>query len=288
MAQVTGAQARMLPCGTRLHLHHGPIDLIISAEGAQQVAFAAARARFDTVLEELARELPLLRDPMHRDAARPVGAVAQRMDSAVRPFCDVFVTRMAAVAGSVADEVLAAMRTAAPLSRAYVNNGGDIALYLGPGPRFTTAMRGHDGTDLGRISLDAGSGVGGIATSGRHGRSLSLGVADAVTVLAKSAAEADAAATLIANAVDLPGHAAVARRPACDLDPDSDLGARLVVTGCGPLSSCDVARALDAGAARTRVLRAAGRIIAAAVCLQGEITLIGPHFTPSKRSLTHA
>jgi uncharacterized protein len=76
----------------------------------------------------------------------------------------------------------------------------------------------------GAIEITRDMPVRGIATSGRHGRSLSLGIADSVTVLAATAAAADAAATLIANAVDLPGHAAVRRAPACSLDPDSDLG----------------------------------------------------------------
>ncbi len=81
----------------------------------------------------------------------------------------------------------------------------------------------------------------GVATSGRHGRSFSLGIADAVTVLARTASQADAAATVIANAVDLPGHPAVIRVPANDLQPDSDLGARLVTRAVGNLSAADIA-----------------------------------------------
>ena len=53
------------------------------------------------------------------------------MHAAVAPFAEEsFITPMAAVAGAVADEILQAMRRAAPLARAYVNNGGDIALHL--------------------------------------------------------------------------------------------------------------------------------------------------------------
>ena len=89
--------------------------------------------------------------------------------------------------------------------------------------------------DAGRVAIEAADQVRGIATSGRHGRSLSFGIANSVTVLAKSAAMADTAATLIANAVDLPGHPAVERRPASSLRDDSDLGERLVVTGVGDL-----------------------------------------------------
>ena len=81
--------------------------------------------------------------------------------------------------------------------------------------------------------IDADDPSRGVATSGRHGRSFSLGIADAVTVLARTASQADAAATIIANAVDLPGHPAIVRCPACDLQPDSDLGARLVTREVG-------------------------------------------------------
>ena len=75
--------------------------------------------------------------------------------------------------------------------------------------------------------------VRGIATSGWRGRSFSLGIADAVTVLAATAAKADAAATIIANAVDLPNHAAITRVPAREIAPDNDLGERLVTRAVG-------------------------------------------------------
>ena len=58
---------------------------------------------------------------------------------------------------------------------------------------------------------------------------------------------ADAAATIIANAVDLPGHPNVVRVPANSLAPDSDLGDRLVTQGVGELSPSRSA-AFDAGA----------------------------------------
>ena len=207
----------------RLHLQHGPIDLVIGAEGAgRDAAFRAAAARFRTVLDELVAELPLLR---RETGSVPAGTVARRMHAATRPHRPVFITPMAAVAGAVADEILAAMCHAGPLRRAYVNNGGDIALHLGPGTGYATAIAGADGRLQGRIGLSGGDGIGGIATSGWGGRSHSLGIADQVTVLARCAATADAAATLIANAVDLPGHPAIARHPAHMLAPDSDLGA---------------------------------------------------------------
>jgi len=182
---------------------------------------------------------------------------------------------MAAVAGAVAEEILAAMLAAGPLERAYVNNGGDIALHLAGGQHFDVLLAGLDGADLGRVRIDAGSPVRGIATSGRGGRSLSLGIADSVTVLARNAAAADVAATLIANAVDLPGHPAVTRRKASDIQPDSDLGDRLVATACAPLTTAEIGRALDRGAAEAEALLAAGLIAGAALFLQGEARAVG-------------
>lgn len=281
--------ACILPCGTRLHLQHGPIDLVIGADGDREAAFAAAEARFKTVLEELVAELPLLKSQLTSQSPCPAGDIAQCMDHATRPHCNAFITPMAAVAGAVADTVLDAMRAAATLQRAYVNNGGDIALHLGPGQSFATAMMDHQGYDLGRIEIAHEDGIGGMATSGRHGRSLSLGIADSVTVLAHSAAQADAAATLIANAVDLPGHTAIRRQPASDLQDDSDLGEQLVVTHCPALSPSEIQTALQAGAQRAIDMQRSNHIIAAALFLQGESRLIGhTGFTPSIRTQFYA
>lgn len=264
---MTGPVAAMLP-GDRLHLQHGPIDLVIGADGDRQAAYRAAWARFQTVLSELVEELPLLR---RATGMRPGGRVARRMHAACLPHAErCFVTPMAAVAGSVADEVLAAMVVAVPLTRAYVNNGGDIALHLAEGARFAVGMAGLDGAGLGEVGIDAHGTVRGIATSGAGGRSLSLGIADSVTVLARDAARADVAATLIANAVDLPGHPAILRRPAQEVRPDSDLGLRPVTTHVGALAAADVARALDAGVAVARGMRERGLIEGAALMLQGQ------------------
>lgn len=263
---MTGPVAAMLS-GDRLHLQHGPIDLVIWADGDRRAAYRAAWARFQTVLPELVEELPLLRSAL---GDRPAGAVARRMHAACARHAAGFVTPMAAVAGSVADEVLAAMVAAGPLTRAYVNNGGDIALHLGAGRRFSVGVAGLDGAGLGQAEIAADSPVRGVATSGAGGRSLSLGIADSVTVLARDAARADVAATLIANAVDLPGHPAIARVPACELQPDSDLGGRLVVTGVGALAAADVARALDAGVAVAHGMRERGLIEEAALMLRGQ------------------
>jgi hypothetical protein len=210
---------------------------------------------------------------------------------------------MAAVAGAVADEILAAMLagaaaeegargrergplTHAPLSRAYANNGGDIALHLAPGERFAIGLVDRpdrpslDATALfARTQISADDGIGGIATSGWRGRSFSLGIADAVTVLAATAAAADAAATIVANAVDLPGHPAIVRAPARDLQPDSDLGDRRVTRGVGALTAGEIDAALAAGVAVAEDLCRRGLIAGAALHLAGATRVVGARLT---------
>ena len=228
--------------GNRLHLNHGPIDLVISADGAPrdvERAYAQAAALFPNILPELVAELPMLRAPLRAALGRPLvnGPVARRMIEATWPYRDVFVTPMAAVAGAVAEQVLAAMLEVADLRPAIVNNGGDIALHLAPGERLRAGVVG----DLSMPSLDAtieidgADSVRGLATSGWRGRSQSLGIADAVTVLAPSAAMADAAATMIANAVNI-DDPAIRRLPASEVRDESDLGALLVTVEVGLLS----------------------------------------------------
>ena len=259
-------QAHILPDGRRLHLHHGPIDLIIEVTGPHATAcYAAATARFQTILSGLAAELSDLRKPV-TEQTRVSDPVAHRMVRAVTPYRGVFVTPMAAVAGAVADEILAAILMHHTPAKAHVNNGGDVAFHLAPGQDMNATG------PAGPIRITSDDPARGLATSGWRGRSHSLGIADAVTVAAPSAAAADVAATLIANAVDLPDHPAITRQPASSLSPNSDLGDRLVTTDVGPLSAEDVATALSRGQAVALDLCARGLIGQSVLCLCGQTT----------------
>jgi len=258
----TPVQARF-PDG-RLHLQHGPIDCIVEAWGQPaevEAAYAQASGRFRDILQALAEELDVLRSPV--EAAYPLvrGPVAKRMVAAVWPHRQVFITPMAAVAGAVADELLAAMLHGRNLHKAYVNDGGDIAVHLKGNATFTVGVADDpEIADLaGNFTLRAGDAVRGIATSGWRGRSQSLGIADAVTVLAGTAAAADAAATLIANAVNV-DHPAIRRLPARCVKEDSDLGDLPVTVEVGPLPAGSIAAALDAGLQTARHLRDRGLI----------------------------
>jgi ApbE superfamily uncharacterized protein (UPF0280 family) len=276
---MNGPQANLLPDRRRLHLNHGPIDLIIEAFGDQaevRAAYKQATARFQTVLAELVEELPDLRNAATRKPRAFRGPTAQRMEAAVSPLAgENFITPMAAVAGSVADELLAALTAGRKLDRAYVNNGGDSALHLAAGQSMRLAIAGTGNTFADRIIIRAEDAVRGVATSGWRGRSFSLGIADAVTVLARTGAAADAAATIIANAVDLPGHKAIRRERARSLAPDSDLGDRLVTTDVGVLAAREAGEALASGFAEADMLQARGLIEAAALFLNGHVRICG-------------
>jgi hypothetical protein len=270
----------------RVHFQHGPIDLVIEAQGdahAVRAAYAWAEQRFDGLLESLVAELPLLKRPVQQ-AEVVAGAVAQRMVKACWPYREVFITPMAAVAGAVADEIMETLRIPG-VRKAYVNNGGDIALFLARGETFTVGVAEGLARLAGNIQVTAGSGVRGIATSGWRGRSFSMGIADSVTVLAASAAAADAAATIIANAVDA-ADLAIERRPASAIKDDSDLGERLVTVGVGPLSGDKIAAALAGGRTVAQRLIDAQLILGAALFLQGSSTVVGlaTHSIPGART----
>lgn len=278
----SGAQRAPLP-GGRWHFQHGPIDLVLGAEGdarAVAAALEAAWRRFETVLAELVGELPLLRAPCPLAAAPAPdarGPVAQRMIDACAPLArrfGLFLTPMAAVAGSVAEEIVGLLARDG-VRRAWVNNGGDAAFWLAAGAHIDVGVVADLAAPAidARLRISSDDAARGIATSGWRGRSLSLGIADAVTVVATSASRADAAATLVANAVDV-AHPAVRRAPASSVRDDSDLGARLVTVDVPALPVAAVDDALDAGEAFARRCLEAGEIVQALLSLQGRSRIV--------------
>ncbi len=282
MAHASGASRSRLDDG-RWHFQHGPIDLVIDASGpADAVGRALENAwlRFGEILPELVAELKYLRQPV-RAAHTLHGPVARRMHDACWPHRNQYITPMAAVAGSVADELIGFFRNEAGVERAYINNGGDIALHLAAGKTYRVGLFADiarfDGSSLsldGDFAIDARFPVRGIATSGWRGRSFSLGIADSVTVLAINAAMADAAATVIANAVSS-DHRAVRRAPASSLKDDTDLGDMLVTVDVQELPQAEIAAALGKGMARANDLVQKGIISGAVLALRGKIEVVG-------------
>lgn len=266
----------------RWHFQHGPMDILIGAHGrpaAVEAAHAEAWERFRSILDELVQELALLRKPV-LDTCHLRGAIARRMWNACQPYRRNFITPMAAVAGAVAQELIACYGKSG-IDRAWVNNGGDIALHLAPGQSVRIGLYA-DLASLGVKEILAGVHpdgqfevssqlpVRGVATSGWRGRSFSLGIADSVTVLARTAAQADAAATIIANAVDVVDMR-IKRAKACDLKDDTDLDDLLVTIDVPVLEAETVQCALGAGLECAQALQAEGLIWSAALVCQNQL-----------------
>ncbi len=284
------AQRRILDDG-RWHFQHGPIDIVLQLAGEPQACADALEntwQRFEQILPELVSELSWLRQPVsalvqhsfsHPVAQRMHRAAAQAAQAAQAAFSsrDGFVTPMVAVAGSVAQELLPYLAQPG-VDKAFVNNGGDIALHLQTGESWRvgvvtdlakalSGMQTHELVVDGAFVISADMPVRGIATSGWQGRSFSFGIADSVTVLAATAAQADVAATLIANAVNI-DDPRIQRRPADSLRDDTDLGARLVTVDVPRLSEAQIQQALQLGLDCARDMQARGLIYSALLSCQ--------------------
>lgn len=124
--------------------------------------------------------------------------IAQRMAKSAALFG---VGPMAAVAGAVAEQVGQAL--AEEFKEVVIENGGDIFVST-PRPVVFGFFAGENSPFTGTLRFRV-TGVhrtyGVCTSSGTVGHSLSFGRADAVCVLCKSAADADAAATALANRV---------------------------------------------------------------------------------------
>ena len=276
----------------RLYLQHGPISLIVEAiaestsdAGEVTLAYRQATIEFNTVLEQLSSELTLLRKPVSSE--RPTGSIARSMHRAAMRYENRFITPMVAVAGAVADHILTCAVVGRKLQRASVNNGGDIALYLGHNSGYEVGICAHleTGQLAGTIEISPEDCVRGIATSGWRGRSFSFGIADAVTVLASDAVTADAAATIIANEVTVESSRFIKRLPASELLPDSDLGEQPVTVEVSNLPMQQVEQALLRGTRCADQLVHDGLINSAFLCLDNIVRTVGTATAPKLERL---
>jgi len=284
-------QRSKLPNGQQ-HFAWGPIDLVIGAqaelhhqEDLIEQAHDNAWKRFQHILPELISELSTLKQSVRAGTHNPlIGTIARSMWQACQPFLPDFITPMAAVAGAVADEIIKNYQIDG-IGKAWVNNGGDIALHLAPNQTIpigicTDSYRARDhiqnwGTfNLdGQLTISYKDPVRGIATSGWQGRSFSMGIADSVTVMARTAACADAAATIIANAVNV-DDVRIIRRKACDVKDDSDLGESLITTHVPTLEFEVIEHALENGLIVAQALKDQGLIWGAILSCQQQINYV--------------
>jgi len=219
-------------------------------------------------LEQIASRWQYFKSPARQIDESPGNPLLHSMWEAARLVGDPDLTPMAAVAGAIA-EATADLLSKSGITRVVVNNGGDLAIRLGPGDSLAVGIRPDvarpDVTH--RIVLTPEMNVNGICTSGLGGRSFTRGIASAATVLGQSAAVADAAATAIANAtfIDAP---AVKRVMADAVDPDTDLNGVEVTSAVGELSEGEIELALSQGIAKAERLFEKGLIIGACLTVK--------------------
>ena len=228
----------------RLFLNHGPIDIVLEAFGKDKpLAYEKAKKYFSTLLNELVLDMDLLKKEVvpHRNFNNKI---SQSMQNATEKFYPDFITPMAAVAGSVADNILNVLLKDTKLEKAYVNNGGDVSFYLTENQTVKSNLASIPNIIA---EIDYKDKSRGIATSGWRGRSFSLGIADSVTVLADNAAMADAAATMIANSVNIKNHPSIIKKPAEEIYEDSDLKNLMVTVEVGDLKQSEIEDALRNG-----------------------------------------
>lgn len=237
-------------------VENGPLRLIIQAfsgpDPQPEVIIKEADYAFEC-LEKVAEVLPLLKKRHGLISASPPNKIANTMLESVRLIEESDLTPMAAVAGTIADFV-ANHLFVGEISKVIVDNGGDIAIRLKPGEKarvgFRPDIQSQQITHV--INLESkfldliDYSNWGVNTSGMGGRSLTRGIASAVTAFSSTSSIADAAATAIANncfVFDKNIH----QIPANSIDSHTDLGKMLVTVNAAGLSNTSYKKALDAG-----------------------------------------
>jgi len=256
-------------------LEYGPISMVIEAGKNGRPMTTAALKGADTAVQQLEALSGVLQKGKVLTARSTIDEVnpdiLNRMIEVTKATGEPDITPMAAVAGAIAERVMEAVISQGA-TRVIVNNGGDIAFRLEPG----TSLRAGIVTDLagGNIThfLDIKEeyGLGGIATSGFGGRSFTKGIASAVVVLAETAAQADACATMLANAVNA-DDPEIKRSPAELLDPLTDIRGQMVTEKVGKIDRQKVQEAILSGQNKFYSYRNRGLLFGTLIALQGHI-----------------
>ena len=228
----------------RLFLQHGPINIVLEAIGIDKnLAYQNVKEYFETLLEQLVLDMELLKKEVVFNR-KFNNKISQSMQEATEKYIPTFITPMAAVAGSIADNILRVLINNTNLEKAYVNNGGDVSFYLNKNQIMKSSLASIPNMITEIKYKDKSRGI---ATSGWRGKSFSRGIADSVTVLADNAAMADAAATMIGNAVDIYNHPKIKKRPANEMYEESDLKNLLITVEVGLLTKVEIKEALKNG-----------------------------------------
>ena len=254
----------------------GPMRLVITAfVGKVPQPEMGMKAAEESILylERIARLRHLLGRGVPNNPRDIDEPLAREMFRSVMSTGDKDLTPMAAVAGVIGDAVADYLYERG-MTKVVVNNGGDVSVRLRGGEPVKVGIRPVAGEEAGShvIQLDPDRPSWGIASSGLGGRSLTRGIASAVTIIAEKASIADAAATAIANASFIQDEHVI-QRPAEEIDPDTDIPGIPVTVRVGPLSKEKKTRALSSAMEKTAELVQKQIIFGAFVAVDGEFSM---------------
>lgn len=265
----------VLPGGSVL-AESGPMRLVISAGIGKvlqtKMALRAADESFG-FLERVAHHRKFLGRHFLECREEIKDPLVLKMINSVMMVGDEDLTPMAAVAGTIADEV-ADFLFEHGMTKVVVDNGGDVAVRAHGEDPITVGIRPdvNDRAVSHVIGLDPHLRSHGVATSGLGGRSLTRGIASAATVVARTASLADAAATAVANASFLEDEQ-IWRRPAEELDPYTDIPGLDITVKVGPLSEEKKSMAVSMALRRAEDLVRREVILGACVAVQGKFEM---------------
>jgi len=269
-------RVEVLSGGKAVLVENGPLRLVIQAFSGSvaetELVKEAAEYAFDC-LDRVAKAQQLLRLKHSLITSSPQDKIASVMLESVRSVGDEDLTPMAAVAGTIADFV-ADWLFFHRLTKVIVDNGGDIAIRLKEGENarvgFRPVVDSQEITHV--IHLGSKFPSWGVNTSGMGGRSLTRGIASAVTVFAQNSSVADAAATAIANDCFAEDEK-ISQVPAETVDRYTDLGDMLVTVSADGVSEETKIRALENGLKKAEQLMERGTIRGAVIAVGGKFVL---------------
>jgi hypothetical protein len=236
--------------------------LLISASIGQVVqtkmALRAAEESFG-FLERIARHRQFLGRHFLEYREEINDSLVLKMINSVVMVGDEDLTPMAAVAGTIADEV-ADFLFEHGMTKVVVDNGGDVAIRADREDPVIVGIRPdvNDRAVCLVIGLDPSLRSHGVATSGLGGRSLTRGIASAATVVANASLLEDKQ---------------VSSRPAEELDPYTDIPGLDITVRVGPLSEEKKSMAVSKAMRRAEDLVRREVILGAFVAVQGKFEM---------------
>ena len=259
----------------KLFIENGPTNILAEAFSLEKKDIYNLICEYSSkFLEDLSLEIEILKKPTYENN-RFISEIANTMFNSTKLFLPKFITPMASVAGSISELLLLKVLEKFNVNKIYINNGGDISLYITKNEKFNFSIGGETGFIVEYSDMD---GLGGIATSGWKGRSFSMGIADSVTVIAEKASVADAAATIICNHIDLEDSKKVKKVIANDLYENTDLNNKLITVSVEDLTESEIKEAILKGKAISEYFIAKKIIKSVIINLQNNILILGHKF----------